>query len=213
MIGAEVESGGKAVSAGWAEDIPADTLNHWKERGLELQPELERIVQQTTADEYSRLMRKRLGLRKQDPTDESQLFKPLLELMERHKLDFHSTFRTLTSFRPSVLGDEGALQKLVSKLLAATPDSDKLDHTAATAEWLMWLEAYARRIEDEKAEWSGVTDVDSERERETKLANPRFVLRQWVLEEVIAKVERDADSGKRVLAKVMHVSFFFVSFS
>jgi uncharacterized protein YdiU (UPF0061 family) len=35
--------------------------------------------------------------------------------------------------------------------------------------------------------------------------NPRFVLRQWVLEEVIAKVEEDAVSGRRILAKVLKV--------
>ena len=38
-----------------------------------------------------------------------------------------------------------------------------------------------------------------------RLVNPRFVLRQWLLEEVIRRVERDSTSGKRVLAKVLHV--------
>ena len=59
-------------------------------------------------------------------------------------------------------------------------------------------------------EWTsaGVVDVDREREKEMKGVNPRFVLRQWLLEEVIKKVEMDSDSGKRVLAKVMHVCSF-----
>ena len=48
--------------------------------------------------------------------------------------------------------------------------------------------------------------MDAERERAMRAANPRFVLRQWVLEEVIRRVEADADSGKRVLAKTLQLS-------
>jgi len=48
--------------------------------------------------------------------------------------------------------------------------------------------------------------MDAERAKAAKAVNPRFVLRQWLLEEVIAKVERDVDSGKRVLAKVLQMA-------
>jgi uncharacterized protein YdiU (UPF0061 family) len=140
--------------------------------------------------------------------------------METHKLDFHSTFRTLCSFKPSMLpqqstddgGDTNAtpsLETFITKLLAATPDPRRLDHGQATNDWLAWLDKYARRIESEQEEWGSNGDVDVERERAARGANPRFVLRQWVLEEVIRKVEKDADSGKRVLAKVMHVCSSF----
>jgi serine/tyrosine/threonine adenylyltransferase len=169
----------------------------------------------------------RLGLRRQDPTDESKLFKPLLGLMESSQLDFHSTFRTLSSFKPSLLAlpqdptpnstnsKESpisiALHQFITNILSATPEPQRLDYGAVTGEWLGWLERYATRIKDEEAEWtaaaSAKVDIDIEREQEMKNVNPRFVLRQWLLEEVIGKVERDSDSGKKVLAKVMHVSY------
>ena len=76
----------------------------------------------------------------------------------------------------------------------------------ATSEWLGWLERYAARIEDERAEWTRFADMDGARATEMRGANPWSVLRQWVLEDLIKQVERDSDSGKRVLAKVMHVS-------
>jgi len=170
-------------------------------------------------------MRKRLGLRRPDPTDESKLFKPLLGLMESYQLDFHSTFRTLSTFKPSLLvlpQDPSptnstnfkespvsiALHQFITNILSATPEPQRLDHGAATGEWLGWLEHYATRIKDEEAEWTASTssDINSEREQEMKKVNPRFVLRQWLLEEVIGKVERDSDSGKRVLAKLMHMA-------
>ncbi|KAF8907321.1 hypothetical protein CPB84DRAFT_1768920 [Gymnopilus junonius] len=221
LIGAEAELGGKAVSAGWAEDLTQEKLEQWKEKGLELQDEVERVTQETAAVEYGRLMRKRLGLRRQISNDESQFFSPFLNLMEQQKLDFHSTFRTLSIFKPSLLeeiksttgsaanGDASssfALQNFITKLLDGSSDADSLDHGKATGEWLAWLERYAKRIQEEQGEWAGVADVDAEREKEMKASNPRFVLRQWLLEEVISRVERDSDSGKRVLAKVMHMA-------
>lgn len=163
----------------------------------------------------SSILAQRLGLRRQDSTDESRLFKPLLGLMESHRLDFHSTFRTLSTFKPSLLAQiqdskspvSITLHHFITNVLSATPEPQKLDHGAATGEWLSWLEGYATRIKDEEAEWTTAgTDMDTEREQEMKNVNPRFVLRQWLLEEVIKKVERDSDSGKRVLAKVMQVS-------
>ena len=141
--------------------------------------------------------------------------------MESHKLDFHGTFRTLSTFKPSLLEPQGQdssngkasassvppdLEAFITSLLALTPQKQTMQHDLATTEWLQWLEKYAERIESEKAEWG--TDVDAERQLAAKNANPRFVLRQWLLEEVIQNVERDADSGKRVLAKVMQVREF-----
>jgi uncharacterized protein YdiU (UPF0061 family) len=79
----------------------------------------------------------------------------------------------------------------------------------ASTLWKDWLEKYAARIESEKEEWVGASsdgDWQAQREKDARLANPRFVLRQWVLEEVIAKVETDAKNGRSVLAKVMQVS-------
>ena len=85
----------------------------------------------------------------------------------------------------------------------------------SSKQWKNWLEKYAARIESEKEEWVGASESSEGdwlalREEEARLANPRFVLRQWVLEEVIAKVEADAQNGRHVLAKVMQVSPFAV---
>ncbi|TFK72950.1 UPF0061-domain-containing protein [Pluteus cervinus] len=217
LIGAEHEFGDRAVPAGWANDISKEKIDEWRRKGLELRPELERVAQQETADEYGRLLRKRLALRRVEPTDETRLFKPLLDIMETHKLDFHGTFRTLSTFKPSLLEHQGQpngkaatkgvppdLESFITTLLAFTPQKQTMQYDQATTEWLQWLDKYAERIESEKDLWG--TDRDAERTAAAKSANPRFVLRQWLLEEVIHKVERDADSGKRVLAKVMHMA-------
>jgi uncharacterized protein YdiU (UPF0061 family) len=141
--------------------------------------------------------------------------------METHKLDFHSTFRTLSSFKAAWLTHESKsdttnpspdLAAFIDRLLTLTPEPERLDLEAAKKEWREWLDAYAKRIQgehDQAAELGWSSDfqkMEEERQTAMKAANPRFVLRQWLLEDVIKRVERDSDTGKRVLAKVLHVS-------
>ena len=57
LIGAEAELGGKAVSEDWAKDASKEKIEEWTAKGLELKDEVEKVVQQTAADEYGRLMR------------------------------------------------------------------------------------------------------------------------------------------------------------
>ncbi|KDQ24885.1 hypothetical protein PLEOSDRAFT_1113988 [Pleurotus ostreatus PC15] len=235
LIGAEMELGGKAVAAGWADGVSSDKINEWRENAVDaVKDEMERVMQETTSQEYSQLMRKRLALRRGTPRDDSQLFKPLLKIMQDHRLDFHSTFRKLCFFRPSMLGSESSdaankavdatnnqppsshtglppLQAFITDLLTLTPEAQIMDHGQATSDWLKWLEVYSTRIESEREEWvphgeETEFDYDVSREKAAKATNPRFVLRQWVLEEVISKCEKDSTSGKRILAKVMHMA-------
>lgn len=169
---------------------------------------MERIAEEACAIEYGRHMHARLALRRFDADDESRFARPLLDLLRDHALDFHGSFRKLTGFRPAVVRDEGALEAFVGGLLELCPEPERLDRERARSAWKAWLEKYAARIESERGLWGGATDadVDTQREAAAKAANPRFVLRQWLLEEVIKKVEMDTESGKRVLRKVLHVS-------
>lgn len=132
--------------------------------------------------------------------------KPLLNIMEEHKLDFHGTFRKLASFRPALLDEEqNGLERFILDLLTLSPETQTMDHAKATKDWMAWLELYSERIMSEKDEWTG-DNFDSEREEAAKEVNPRFVLRQWVLEEVIKKMEANMETGKRILGKVLQVS-------
>jgi serine/tyrosine/threonine adenylyltransferase len=160
-------------------------------------------------------------LRRQDKSDERNLIQPLLDIMAEHKLDFHATFRKLSFFKPSLLAsfpptsdpnlDQSVLEKFISDLLSFSPEARSMDHAKVTHDLMMWLEKYSERILGERDEWTPGEDWDLEREKAAKGANPRFVLRQWVLEEVIKKVEDDTESGKKVLGKVLQVRNDFFS--
>lgn len=149
-----------------------------------------------------------MGLRRSLKSDGTNIFKRFLDLLEEHGLDFHSTFRKLSVFRPDHIRDKGdKLDVFISHLLESTPRPEKLDRVRATADFETWLTKYSDRILEEREEWGSISqeEVDALRQKEMNGVNPRFVLRQWVLEEVIAKVEKDAVNGRRILAKILEV--------
>lgn len=77
---------------------------------------------------------------------------------------------------------------------------------ASSEAWKTWLQRYAERIRSDEPEWTSSSDWLDEREKVMKQANPRFILRQWVLEDVIAKCEKgDLGQSRAVLAKMLEV--------
>ena len=58
LIGAEDELGGKAVGAGWADGASKEKIEAWAKKGLELRDDVDKVVQETSAVEYGRLLRK-----------------------------------------------------------------------------------------------------------------------------------------------------------
>lgn len=138
-----------------------------------------------------------------------------MNLLQTHKLDFHSTFRTLCSFRPSLLASESeaGLKGFVASLVNNSHEAHT-DDVDFTRDWCAWLAKYAERVENEmdSGAWAAGENGEQKdklwekREKEMRRANPRFILRQWVLEEIIKRVQDDIPTGQRALAKVHEVS-------
>lgn len=162
-------------------------------------------------------MIQRLGLQTSESSDE-QLVQGLLDLLQTHELDFHSTFRTLSFFRPSDSSNE-----TISALTNSLADLSK--RNAASESFKSWLETYSTRILSEESLWTSQNSANSNwlsaRQDSMKSYNPRFVLRQWVLEELIAKCEKNQSEGQGeeglnesrvLLAKMLEVCLFLASF-
>lgn len=138
--------------------------------------------------------------------------------METHRLDFHRTFRLLSFFRPPASDNDNA--RFIQQLLDNVSPTDRqmVNTDSARKEWEEWLERFKGRIQEDQmfckddagnvSSAVSLDDLYELRVKEAKKTNPRFVLRQWVLEEIIKRVESDPEKGKRQLAKVMHVSSF-----
>ncbi|KZV61304.1 UPF0061-domain-containing protein [Peniophora sp. CONT] len=199
LIGAELAHN-SSVKADWAKDASEEQTAEWTDAAKSaVEPELYSIFREEYDMAYDAHMRDRLGLKTTDETDDAKLFSPLFAAMADQKLDFHMTFRHLAGFKPSIFASEEELTKFIDDILAFTSRPEWIQRDTAVSGWVSWLKAFSDRIENDGQD--EVARCETARKH-----NPRFVLRQWVLEEVIARTEADHVTGRRLLNKVMQMA-------
>lgn len=106
---------------------------------------------------------------------------------------------------------DSVLDRLVETAQPRQQSEAKIDFRA-------WLRIYAQRTLEDKEAWAAKTESASKsgqsagwettRSAAMRKVNPRFVLRQWVLEELIGKLEHGPldVSPQEALGRIMDVS-------
>lgn len=148
--------------------------------------------------EYKRLMTARLGLKEFKESDFEALFSELLDTMEALELDFNQFFRKLSSISVSSLETLEQRKQAAGVFfhaegitgLGATEESGRLRVAN-------WLEKWSGRVYED---W-GPDGGDVERQEAMKRLNPKFLPKNWVLDEIIRRVEKDGE--RDVLDRVM----------
>lgn len=138
----------------------------------------------------------RFGLSKVKETDNREIFAPFLSNMHTHNMDFHSTFRNLAHFSPSRGISNGAYiaeytTELIRNCMVARRAEER---EPAQKAFEAWFKVYAARAVEEWEEGE-VGEWELKRKIAMQGVNPRFVLRQWVLEEVIQEMEAGLAEG------------------
>ncbi|GAA5999623.1 Fmp40p [Rhodotorula paludigena] len=182
---------------GWAgEGEGSAEMKRWKEEGMEAVGEVKKDFVETFKREYERLMRLRFGFATAEEGD-FQLFSQFLDLMAEHELDFTNTHRLLSQFTSTSAPTFAAF---LDALLSRASSSSFL---TARADWTSFLASYEARLSREGA------PAASDRRARMDRVNPRFTLRQWVLEETIAAVTRAPEpggEGVRQLERVLELA-------
>ena len=131
-------------------------------------------------DEYSKLMRAKLGLATAGPGDR-ELVLDLLEIMAKSSVDYTLFFRALGDFRAGA---------------ANTPLRDQCIERAA---FDAWAARYAARLAREPG-------VDAERKAHMNRANPKYVLRNYLAQVAIEKATGTKDYSEidRLLRLLRH---------
>ena len=154
-------------------------------------------------DEYTRLMRERLGLLSEMKDDFQELFSELLDTLEALELDFNHFFRRLSSVRLSELDTDESRREKAHVFFHAEgmTATSGVTESAARERVASWLSKWAARISQD---WG--PDRDGEREEKMKKVNPKFIPRSWVLDEIIQRVEhgKERDVIKRAMAMAEH---------
>jgi uncharacterized protein YdiU (UPF0061 family) len=159
--------------------LPDDELDPILTRAEAIIGDVAQAYKKTFLSEYRRLMTERFGL---DLENERHLefLSETLDMMQAYELDFQHFFYRLgqkdvsaKSILGGVNGQFGGHGK------------DKAIETLTT-----WLKQYNDAVQAQASQpgWS-----EEERLKRMRAANPQFVLRSWILDEVIRRVEKDGE--------------------
>jgi serine/tyrosine/threonine adenylyltransferase len=121
--------------------------------------------------EYLRLSRQKLGL-KEELSGDYQLFVEILKTLNTLNIDYTFFFRKLCDY----------------KMHQKESFKDIWDYYGNRVEVVSWLEKYSERLKQEKSS-------DDERSVRMKKNNPKYVLKNYIAQEVIEDVE-NGNSGK-----------------
>lgn len=134
-------------------------------------------------NEYSKIMRKKLGLEKEDKQDQ-ELVKNLLNLMTDDKVDHTILFRNLCSFNSNDLSKNNSIRDIFIQ-------RDIYD---------LWAVSYQKRLLKED-------DSDEQRTIKMKRINPKYILRNYMAETAIKKAEQKDYSEIETLFNLLQNPF------
>ncbi|MFZ5698752.1 MAG: protein adenylyltransferase SelO family protein, partial [Pseudomonadota bacterium] len=135
---------------------------------------------------FSTLMHNKLGLRA-SRLDDHSLLQELLDLMQESKVDYPRFFRQLCD----IVTDTDN---------TATPAKNIRDHITNRERFDVWLARYRARLDAEGS-------VDQERAARMRRVNPKYVLRNWLLQVAIDKANSGDYSEVNLLLKVAQQPF------
>ena len=157
-------------------------------RDLLTVPELNEVIQTYPIifkAEYLRLMRAKLGLQKADELDEF-LVEKLMELLAETRADFTLFFRALCDFQ---IDSENTQIKAI------------LDRQGQSSSgWDHWQVTYKARLKEEARD-------ENLRQKEMKQANPKFILRNYLLQEAIEQAEQNDFAMVNTLLELIQKPF------
>ncbi|WVQ79670.1 hypothetical protein IAT38_001770 [Cryptococcus sp. DSM 104549] len=183
-----------SVPKGFREGANKEDIEEWADKGIEVLDGWDKTFWDIERDAEQAGWSKRFGLRTTQQHDPRDIKFDFLSFLRLHALDFHTAFRRLAYLSPSLARDDPAyLKDFTSKFVRAGIKEGQAADAVGLAETDLgkWLGVYAERVraDEEVAAWGGGEEWETTRREEMLATNPRFVLRQWVLEEVIGKME------------------------
>jgi serine/tyrosine/threonine adenylyltransferase len=128
---------------------------------------------------YSAFYRKKLGLLVEDPLDQI-LFSDILTALSFHSIDYTFFWRELSRYR---IGDEASLKEI-------------WEYYGKLEKIKTWLKRYDERLAKESSR-------DHDRHKKMLSHNPKYILRNYIAQEVIEEVEQGGNKKLQDWLKVL----------
>lgn len=150
-------------------------------------------------EDLGNIMRKKLGILRQDETVMHDVIIPLLDWATEYQVDYHRFLRSLSNYKITSEGEEKDNQQALygseekekettsSILDIITQDPTKLNDSKKALE--PWLSMYRHCLLQE----SPMVQNEARKLR-MDAVNPRFILRNWIAQDVIQAFQQSSDS-------------------
>ncbi|KAI7860188.1 hypothetical protein BDC45DRAFT_529807 [Circinella umbellata] len=142
-------------------------------------------------------MRQKLGLKsnKEKASDMNDVVIPLLDWMSEYDIDHHRFFRSLSSYQVTDAGEEKDAETHSIEVVPREATKEEESKKALKP----WLAIYRHRLLAE----DGHLD-NGDRQRRMNSVNPRFVLRNWIAQEIIEAFENKEEAeAKQILESAL----------
>ncbi|GAQ87461.1 hypothetical protein KFL_003540140 [Klebsormidium nitens] len=140
--------------------------------------------------EYRALMAAKMGL----PEYDADLTTTMFQLMKRDSVDFTNHFRALGDVTTGLDEQSASEEELLAPLEGVLGRSEK------RSDWADWMRAYLGKLKD-------AGDSDSDRKKAMNRVNPRYVLRNYMLQNAIAAAETGDYGEVRTLLRLMRTPY------
>ncbi len=135
------------------------------------------------AESYAELMRAKLGLAREQP-DDAQLVSRMLQILQANAVDYTRFFRRLCDFKTSSNERNHLLRDMFI-------DSSRFDE---------WAEHYSARLVIEDS-------VDAERNARMMRVNPKYILRNHIVQRAIEEAQKGDYAEVNTLLEVLQHPF------
>lgn len=132
---------------------------------------------------YQKLCQRKLGLRTNEPED-YEFFISLLRILSNLEIDYTYFFRQLCDYK---MNHSDSLSEL-------------WNHYEKNEELILWFNKYNQRLHREFSD-------DTKRSGEMKRTNPKFILRNYIAQEVITDVEKGENEKLKNWLKILYDPF------
>ncbi|ODV98534.1 hypothetical protein PACTADRAFT_1005 [Pachysolen tannophilus NRRL Y-2460] len=153
--------------------------------------------------EYYKLISKRLGLTEYLDTDLDEILTPMLEMLQKTKLDYNNFFVTLQNWKFKIEDQDFDFDQVTSKFIPENYEeltSNTVDRNEAAEKLKDWLASYRARL-------ASANISDTQRLEISSTVNPLFFPKNWILDDVIQYTQEhqseEGDVDTKYLKKLL----------
>jgi uncharacterized protein YdiU (UPF0061 family) len=134
-------------------------------------------------------MRSKIGLSNSSDSakqsDMDDVIIPLLDWMSTYHIDYHRFYRSLSNYKVTSEGEDSDAEKAISEWLNISAEEDSQAEASKDA-LKPWLAIYRHRLLKDNSD-------NADRKQRMDAVNPRFVLRNSIVDQVIKAFEKETE--------------------